>query len=272
MKLSAQQIKSFRDTIYNYYKSSGRNLPWRETQDPYCILVSEIMLQQTQVERVMAKYQVFVGSFRNFPELARAELEDVLRAWQGLGYNRRALMLKLLAEKVVEEFDGLLPRTEEGLRKLPGIGKATAGAILAFAYNVPSVFIETNIRRVFIHHFFRDDEEVRDSEIIPLVSRTLDRKSPRTWYYALMDFGSMLGKLTTNPNRRSAHYQKQGSFEDSDRKIRGEILRVLLQRRALSEDGVLLMTRGDSARAERILSQMEKEGLIREESGSYRIS
>jgi len=246
-------------------------LPWRETSDPYRILVSEIMLQQTQVERVLTKYQVFVDSFRDFHELAKAEFKEVLSAWQGLGYNKRALMLKRVAETVVLKYGSTLPRSREELLGLPGIGKATAGAILAFAYNIPTVFIETNIRRVFLHHFLHDDERVKDSEIVPLVDQTLDREKPRTWYYALMDYGAILGKSVANPNRRSAHYRKQGSFANSDRKLRGEILRILLQKKTLSEDEAVASTGGDSCRATRILSQMVKEGLVREESGSYRI-
>ena len=239
--------------------------------DPYRILVSEIMLQQTQVERVMGKYEVFLDNFRDFLDLARAELKDVLRVWQGLGYNRRALMLKGIAEIVVQKYGALLPRDKEELQKLPGIGKATAGAILAFAYNMPSVFIETNIRRTFIHHFFQDDKTVKDSEIIPLVEQTLDRQNPRTWYYALMDYGSMLGKSITNPNRRSAHYQRQEPFENSDRRIRGTILKALLQKNTLSVNEVCLLAGFDSPRVTRILVRMEKEGLVREQDGSYRI-
>jgi A/G-specific adenine glycosylase len=191
--------------------------------------------------------------------------------WQGLGYNRRAIMLKGIAEIVVQNYGALLPRDEEELQKLPGIGKATAGSILAFAYNIPSVFIETNIRRVFIHHFLQNDRAVKDSEIIPLVEQTLDRQNPRTWYYALMDYGSMLGKSISNPNRRSAHYQRQTPFENSDRRIRGEIMKVLLQKQALLKSEVPLFAGGDSARATRILRQMEREGLVREQDGSYRI-
>jgi A/G-specific adenine glycosylase len=271
LKLLPPQIESFKTRIYEYYEESGRILPWRGTVDPYCILVSEIMLQQTQVERVMGKYQVFLENFPDFLELARAELKDVLRVWQGLGYNRRALTLKEVAETVVQEYDAVLPRDAEVLQNLPGIGKATAGAILAFAYNIPSVFIETNIRRTFIHHFFQDDKTVKDSEIIPLVELTLDRQNPRTWYYALMDYGSMLGKSITNPNRRSAHYQRQEPFENSDRRIRGTILKALLQKNALSVNEVCLLAGFDSPRVTRILVRMEKEGLVREQDGSYRI-
>jgi A/G-specific adenine glycosylase len=264
-------VVTFQKTIYDYYRKAGRDLPWRRTDNPYHILVSEIMLQQTQVERVLEKYAYFVGLFGGFPELARAELKDVLKAWQGLGYNRRALMLRDLAGIVVERYHGALPTTEGELLELPGIGKATAGSIRAFAFNMPSVFIETNIRRAFIHHFFQYSAKVRDVEILPLVEETLDRHNPRTWYYALMDYGSMLKKEIENPNRRSAHYQKQPPFERSDRKIRGEILRILLCGRYVSDKEVCATIGADGERIRRILLQLEKEGLVRERNGSYHI-
>jgi A/G-specific adenine glycosylase len=271
LEFLADQIEPFRKIIYDYYRQSGRSLPWRETENPYHILVSEIMLQQTQVERVLGKYETFISRFPDFLELATVGLADVLTVWQGLGYNRRALMLKEIAETVVQEYDAKLPNNAEKLQKLPGIGKATAGAILAFAYNEASVFIETNIRRAFIHHFFQDDDVVKDGEIILLVEQTLDRQNPRAWYYALMDYGSMLGRSIVNPNRRSASYQKQRPFANSDRMIRGEIMRVLLQKQTLSEDEVYKLTGDDPARAKKILLQMERDGLLREQAGSYQI-
>ncbi len=270
--LSARQITSFRKEIFDHYKKAGRILPWRETVDPYHILVSEIMLQQTQVERVLIKYPVFIGMFSDFRTLAQAELKDVLRLWQGLGYNRRALMLKQLAEIVIEQYNGSLPDDKRELENLPGIGKATTGAILAFAFNMPSVFIETNIRRVFIHYFFKADVGVTDREILLLVEQTLDRENPRTWYYALMDYGAMLKKQVLNPNRRSAHYQKQSPFRDSDRKIRGEILRLILRKSHISEGEVHVLAADDVSRAKRILHQLEREGLIKEQNGTYCIS
>jgi A/G-specific adenine glycosylase len=252
--LSPREISSFQSAIYRYFTAYGRDLPWRNTDNPYHILVSEIMLQQTQVERVIDKYGLFLSKFPDFAALSRATLREVLGVWQGLGYNRRAISLMKLAQTVVSRHDGRIPADMEALIKLPGIGRATAGSILAFAFHEPSVFIETNIRRVFIHHFFQDREGVHDDEIRPLVEATLDRSHPRDWYYALMDFGSMLKKEITNPNRKSAHYTRQSPFEGSDRKIRGAILKVLVEKKSMTEEDIAAVIGGGEERMKKILA------------------
>jgi len=193
------------------------------------------MLQQTQVSRVIPKYRLFLKNFPSVMSFHRASLRRVLRVWQGLGYNRRALHLKRLAAVVVRDHKGKLPSDESALDRLPGIGKGTAGAILAFAFNTPSVFLETNIRRTFIHFFFKNRRKVLDKEVLPLIEKTLDRKNPREWYSALMDYGAHLrsgygGQAIENPNRRSAHYAKQSPFRSSNRELRGRILRLLTRR------------------------------------------
>ena len=185
-------VSMFREIILSRYQRSGRSFPWRETTDPYAILVSEIMLQQTQTDRVVPKYLDFLEAFPDFDHLAAASLKDVLAKWQGLGYNRRGKALRDAAQMVVERFGGKLPDFYEDLLTFPGIGPYTAGAVCAFAFDQPVVFMDTNIRRVFIHFFFPDREGVRDSEIVPLVEKTLDRKLPREWYSALMDYGALL--------------------------------------------------------------------------------
>ena len=146
-------LREFRKMVLTYYADHGRDLAWRTTTDPYRILVSEIMLQQTQVERVTVKYPAFIAAFPDFPSLAGAPLSDVLAVWQGMGYNRRAISLQKCARRVVEEYDTSLPQDPEVLETFPGIGRATAASICAFAFNMPVIFIETNIRRVFIHFF-----------------------------------------------------------------------------------------------------------------------
>lgn len=267
--LSESECGEFRKKIYDYYGIHGRDLPWRRTFDPYRIFVSEMMLQQTQVERVRGKYEEFTYLFPSFAELAESSLKDVLLAWQGLGYNRRAQALFNSARIVSERYGGCLPATIEELTGLPGIGRATASAILCFAFQKPVPFIETNIRRVYIDHFFEGRETVRDKEILPLVEETLDRASPRRWYYALMDYGSKLGRGETNVNRRSAHYRRQTPFRDSDRRIRGEVVRLLLADESLS---VTELTTGTGVCVERllpILASMEREGLVKERSATY---
>ncbi|HOE18130.1 MAG TPA: hypothetical protein PLX02_10705 [Syntrophorhabdaceae bacterium] len=268
---STKEILSFRREIYGYYKKNRRSLPWRDEHSPYHVLVSEVMLQQTQVERVNGKYQEFIGAFPDFHALARAGLKAVLRVWSGLGYNRRAISLMKLAKTVVDEHDGVLPKDVEELESLPGIGKATAGSMAAFAFNEPAVFAETNIRRVFIHFFFHESEAVHDRDVLRLVEATLDRRNPREWYYALMDYGAMLKRGVPNPNRRSVHYKKQPPFEDSDRKIRGEVLRALLEGKPLSAREIAEKLQERPARLERILGQLRGEGFVKEGGSGYYI-
>ncbi len=165
-RLSSKQVSSFQRLVLGFYKQHRRDLAWRNTENPYHILVSEIMLQQTQVERVIEKYSRFIARFPDVSSLAKATLKEVLEVWQGLGYNRRAISLIKLAGIIVSEYQGKIPANGEELMKLPGIGRATAGCLLAFAFRKPSVFIETNIRRVFINHFFQGRESVHDDEIM----------------------------------------------------------------------------------------------------------
>ncbi len=264
---ATDSIQLFQELILTYYRHFGRDLPWRRTRDPYAILVSEIMLQQTQVEHVVNRYDRFLKQFPDFYSLASAPLKDVLAEWQGLGYNRRAIALKKTAERVVGEFDGVLPSDVEVLTTFPGIGKATAAAIAAYAFNLPTVFIETNIRRVFIHFFCPGREGVKDAEIEPLVVLALVRDNPRAWYYALMDYGSRLKKRVANPNRRSAAYQAQGIFEGSDRQVRGEILRFVLAEGEVSVDALIAELGGDGERIRTLLEALEKEGFLTSKKG-----
>lgn len=260
-------VTAFRQIIFRHYKEYGRNLPWRRTDDPYQILISEIMLQQTQVERVALYYGRFLTAFPDLATLAQAPVQEILRAWQGLGYNRRALYLKRLASQVVEEFGGQLPDSVEVLRTLPGVGPATAGALAAFAFDQPAVFLETNIRRVFLHFFFPSATGVRDRQLLLLVDQTLDRTCPRLWYYALMDYGAMLKMDASNANKRSAHYRKQSPFENSNRQIRSRILQVLLNNSPLHQEQVEKAGGQRPARVRRIISQLLAEGFLERRGG-----
>jgi A/G-specific adenine glycosylase len=267
--LEADQILTFQKTVKDHYKAHGRELPWRNTEDPYEILVSEVMLQQTQVSRVLEKYGEFLRAFPDIRSLARAPLREILNVWQGLGYNRRALSLKKAAQQVLEHFSGRIPSNADSLTSLPGIGNATACAICAFAFNQPTVFIETNIRTVFIHHFFDKGNGVRDAHILPIVAQTLDYENPRVWYYALMDYGAALKKRHGNPNTKSAHYQRQGRFEGSNRQIRGEILHALVGEKRISEHDLLGKARFTAEAVRRNLKKLQKEGIIAKEGGSF---
>lgn len=186
------------------------------------------MLQQTQVDRVIPFFNNFLEKFPTAKALAKAPLRDVLRTWQGLGYNRRAKMLHEAAKSAMIYHSGRVPRSFEDLRTLPGVGDYTAKAVRVFAFNKPEVLIETNIRAVFIHHFFPKKKKVTDHELLPYIVASLDRKHPRRWYAALMDYGSYLKQTIPNPSRQSAHHTKQKKFKGSDREIRGAIVKAHL--------------------------------------------
>jgi A/G-specific adenine glycosylase len=226
------KIATFQETIWEYYQTHGRHdLPWRQANatghlDPYAVMVSEIMLQQTQVPRVAPKFKDFLEHFPTIELLAAAPLSEVLTTWNGLGYNRRAKFLWQAAGEVVSRYGGTIPDDTKSLVSLPGIGPNTAGAILAYAYNKPTVFIETNIRTVFIYHFFAGQEQVDDKDIVDLVAHTLP-DDPRQWYWALMDYGTYLKQTVGNLNTASKQYAKQSAFQGSRRQIRGKVLRLL---------------------------------------------
>ena len=269
--LSPETVGSFRALIRDHYSRHRRDFPWRRTSDPYHIVVSEIMLQQTQTDRVAVKFPEFISRFPTIESLASAELSEVLLAWQGLGYNRRGMMLHRLAQKVVFERGGRIPDTPEELVDLPGIGRATAASIAVFAFNRPLVFIETNIRSVFIHFFFFDKENISDSMIIPLVEATLDRESPYNWYSALMDYGAMLKKRHANPGRKSAHYQKQPPFRGSRRQVRGMILRVLLNEPGLGMDEVCARVEAAPSMVQSVMNDLVGEGIVKNTGSGYAI-
>jgi len=234
-----------------------RDMPWRQDTRPYYVLVSELMLQQTQVDRVVPKFEAFIKRFPNERALAAAPLADVLVQWQGLGYNRRAKFLHEAAKKIVEL--GEFPQDEVGLVALPGVGKNTAGAILAYAYNQPAIFIETNVRAVYIHHFFADSDTVDDKDIRKLLEDTIDHKHPREFYWSLMDYGVYLKKQGIKP-ARSKHYVKQSPLKGSVREVRGQIIAILTE----GETTVaMLVARYDGdTRFELALSGLVADGLV----------
>ncbi|MBM3261476.1 A/G-specific adenine glycosylase [Candidatus Kaiserbacteria bacterium] len=244
-----RKMRQFRTAVWSYYRTHGRHdLPWRRTRNPYKILVSEVMLQQTQIPRVLVKYKEFLKEFPTVRSLAQAPLSDVLRVWSGMGYNRRAKYLRAAAIEIVEKYGGRVPRTAVALRSIAGIGPYTASAILVFAFNLPDTMIETNIRAAFLHHFVSEAKEcaglactsmckpglhtlkpVHDRDILPLITEAAEGQDPREWHWALMDYGSHIKKLHGNPARKSAHYAKQSKFEGSLRQVRGAILRAKAQ-------------------------------------------
>jgi len=243
------------------------------------------MLQQTQVHRVIPKFNSFMAHFPDWSSLAKASVKDVLQQWSGLGYNRRALYLKRIAEIVVSDPEYLFlqfsnnapaPATYyEKLIDLPGIGPNTAGSILAFAFNIPELFIETNIRSVFIHSFFAGvKKKIHDEDIFPLIGKTIDNANPREWYWALMDYGSYLKSTSVNPSRKSAHHVKQKSFKGSNRELRSKILSLVMnksltQARIVSE---LSKPPFNSSQIEMNIEALAKEGFIKKVGKGYEIA
>lgn len=266
--LTPHVIRMFQNIIYEYYQIYGRSFPWRRTHDPYHILVSEIMLQQTTTKRVQGKYEAFINRYPDFNTLANASLSSILSHWQGLGYNRRARYLKEIAETITTDVNGVLPRDEHTLQSFPGIGPYTAAAICVFAFNQPTLLLETNIQSVYIYFFFEGHKNVKDSELYPLIKKTLDIHNPREWYYALMDYGVMIKKTQGNPSQKSVHYTRQAPFKNSNRQLRGLILRIVLENKKQSIAQLCRKTKTSLDRVLPVLVQLEKEGFIQREGDS----
>jgi A/G-specific adenine glycosylase len=256
-------IEQFQDLIKQKAIELYRDMPWREDTRPYFVLVSELMLQQTQVARVIPKFEAFINAFPSEKELAAASLADVLIYWQGLGYNRRAKFLHEATKQIVAR--GTFPNTYEDLLKLPGVGKNTAGAILAYSFNQPSIFIETNIRTVYIHHFFNNQFDINDKQLIELLEQTIDREHPREFYWALMDYGSWLKSSGVRNIASSKHYKKQSPLAGSLREMRGMIIRNL------SNDTGVEQLKAD-ARFAQAVKDLEDEGMINSTSGIIKLT
>lgn len=274
VSLSKSQISQFQNLIQSWYIVHGRHdLPWRLPEqsggfDPYKITVSEIMLQQTQVSRVIPKYLEFLKVYPTVQALAAAPLADVLRIWSGLGYNRRAKFLHQTAQTLCAAFKGEFPTEPEQLVMLPGVGKNTAAAIAAYSFNKPVIFIETNIRTVYLHHFFQDKIAVADTDILALVAATQNTNNPRQWYWALMDYGSFLKSSQGNANTRSKHYVKQSNFQGSRRQVRGAVLKLLIKQPLSLQQ---LQAQAYDERLETVLTELQQEGLITIKDHAYHL-
>jgi len=274
---SAADLRTFVARVVAHGREHYRDLPWRRTRDPYAVLVSEVMLQQTQVPRVVGRYDAWLAEFPTADALAAAPLARVLEEWQGLGYNRRAIALHKAAERIAERFAGTVPTEEAALLSLPGVGPATAAGIRAFALDQPAVYLETNVRAAVLHELFADEDGVPDREIVPLVTAAMMEAgrqgiSPRDWYYALLDYGAHLKRSRPNPSRRSAHHTRQSRFEGSRRQKRAWLLREVLARPDLPAEeyaAALATAERDAGRdapdpgeAAGILADLEREGFL----------
>ncbi|HAE21503.1 MAG TPA: endonuclease III [Spirochaetaceae bacterium] len=267
LALSEADAAEFRQAVLEHYRLEGRSFPWRDTEDPWRVLVSEIMLQQTQTFRVLPKYLAWFERFPDALALAQAPLAEVYGLWKGLGYNSRALRLRDAARLLIDEFDGRVPPEEKKLLSLPGIGSYTARAIRAFAFNLPGAVLETNIRAALIFHFFADSERVSDRELEPVALATMDASEPRRWYYALMDYGSWLKKKESNPSRQSSSYARQSRFEGSARQARGALLKALSTAgRPLSVGELAELSGLEHARLSKAAASLAAEGLVNYEA------
>lgn len=261
--------QKFRAVVWRHYREHGRHdLPWRKTFTVYRVLVSEIMLQQTQADRVIPFYTKFIKAYPTAKRLAEAPLSDVLMAWQGLGYNRRAKMLRAAAKALAIA----KPETVADLEALPGVGPYTARAVAAFALNADVPVIETNIRTVIIHHFFTDAAKVTDAEIEAVLVRVLPKGKARDWYSALMDYGSYLKRTGISHNARSTTHVKQSKFAGSMREARGAILRCLASGPCTEGRISALLGSQRKDQVREATQALVKEGLIRKSGRSFRLS
>jgi A/G-specific adenine glycosylase len=271
-KADPAKVRAFRKAVWDFYRRQGRHaLPWRQTRNAYRILVSEVMLQQTQVERVIAYYERFVADYPTPAALAAAPLADVLTRWQGLGYNRRAKMLWEGMKEVAAKHGGKLPKTAAELEALRGIGPYTARAVAAFAHDADDVFIETNIRTAVIHHFHPKKLKVSDADIADALAAALPKGRAREWYWALMDYGSYLKRSGVKNNYRAKAYAKQSAFEGSYRQARGAALRALARGAQPSALLVELMGPARRVQMKSALASLLKEGMIELAPGGFRL-
>lgn len=254
--------EQFQSLVYGRVSECGRDLPWRRDHSPYSVLVSEFMLQQTQVSRVLPKYAAWMLLFPNVSALAGAQTSEVLAVWSGLGYNRRALALHSSARRIDAEFGGSVPDDEMVLRSLPGVGVYTSRAILAFAFNRPVVFLETNVRTVLLKHFYPAEEKVPDSLLEETAAYVLDRSAPARWYSALMDYGVEIKRLDGNHSRRSAAYHKQSPFDTSFRRVRGQLLKILVREGPLDVEEAYRKLPFSRENIERSAAELASEGFI----------
>lgn len=272
MGVSPERLEEFSATVWERGRELYRDLPWHDTHDPYAILLSEVMLQQTQVSRVMGRWEQWLETFPTIADLASAPLPPVLELWQGMGYNRRALNLKRCAEEVVAMHDGVVPSDKKALLALPGIGPSTSAGVRVFAFRQPDMYLETNVRAVFIHELFPGRESVADKELVSLVEATCPQDARvRAWYYALLDYGAYLKKTMPNPTRRSKHYTRQSKFEGSHRQKRAYLLRRVIDDALSTEDLARDLAQSERASGRQepsveevraILDELEREGFV----------
>lgn len=252
------QMKVLQNKILSWYSIHKRDLPWRKTTNPYYILLSEIMLQQTQVDRVIEKYNLFTNKYPNIQDLANANTAQLIKDWSGLGYNRRVIFLQKCAQAVLKEYQGKMPTTCEELLGLPGIGPYTAAAICSFAYNHEVPCIDTNIRRVLIHEL-KLKETIDQKELREIAKNAIPKNKSREWHNALMDYGS---SVLTVKKTGIKPIGKQPKFKDSRRYYRGQVLKMLKENKSVTIPLLKKVFAKIENEIKDILKDLQRDGLI----------
>ena len=263
-EIDHSKIEKFHEKLFSWFKENKKDYPWRQTEDPYCIMVSEFMLQQTQTGRVIPKYLAFIEKFTTLKSLANSENREVLELWSGLGYNRRALWLKEAAQNIhsMERF----PKDPKELKKVKGIGDYTSRAIPIFAFNENLATVDTNIRRIFIHEGFATEET---KELFAIAEQLLPLNKSREYHSALMDYGNT---IVTSAKTKIKPKTVQGSFKGSNRQHRGKIIKYLTLTQTATKQLIIKECNIPEEKIEIILNKLVKDGLIKEEKGKYSIT
>lgn len=266
--MTQKDITKFQKTVLDFYAEHKRDLPWRphkkRTVIPYEIMVSEYMLQQTQVDRVVPKFLLFIKKFPTMQKLADSKDKELISAWSGLGYNRRAFYLRSTCQLLIKDYKGVISKDPKILKTFPGIGEYMSSILPVFIYNQRNILIETNIRSVYLHYFFKGKDSVTDKEILTLIEETLPYGNLRDWYYALMDYGTYLKKEKKMKNTQSTHYTKQKPFKGSLRFVRGTLLKKLLIKKIEKSSVYDIFPDYTSAQIEKVCLDLLQEGLIKE--------
>ena len=266
MELTVNQITDFQKKIWLFWKENQRDLPWRETTDPYKIFISELMLQQTQVDRVILKYIEFIKKYPTMNSIVKATDAEIIRLWKGLGYNRRALYARKAMEYLLKHFNGIFPTNEKDLRKLPGIGEYTAKAILSFALHQKVTLIDTNIRQV-VEVEFAGGKKLPEHTLFLIVKKIMPKKETWLWHQALMDYNALF--LSKNKERKKA--VNKIPFKKSNRYVRGRIIDLLRTKSYLKVKLITAMKNYEKSKedVEKAVNTLIKDGLIVQKGNTY---
>jgi A/G-specific adenine glycosylase len=262
VRLQKKEIQSFQKHIFSWWKTHRRDLPWRHTHDPYAIYVSEVMLQQTQVSRVIEKYQEFLSAFPTVQTLYASPLSDILKIWKGLGYNRRAGYLKQTIDAIVKQYKGVFPKKDTELLQMKGLGIYTARAICIFAYKQDIAAVDTNIRQIISHYFFHDIQpSVKDIQTV--ADQLVPKGKSWEWHQALMDYGALEMKGVKDKIKKKRNHITP--FHKTDRYFRGRIVDLLREEKRERAEIIDYMKKTyalEETKTLRLLFGLKHDGLI----------